>query len=220
MSHKVVMGSLMSVVISGLMLGLFLCAPVAAGSKSWTPTIPTEASSAMGYLNLMSYEGIPTLGDAKFTSGPPPPIMDWVSTHCRFIDISSAFLQAYFLRYPLHLPDGATISYIQVRVADFAPTGMLWVYLRSRPWNSRASGDTEAFVISSNDSQSDQVLNLMNLNLEVDNTTRSYWLDIAPAAADIPGELCVYGIHVVYIPGIFADGFESGDTTAWSSTVQ
>ena len=102
-------------------------------------------------------------------------------------------------------------------MADFAVTGQIWVYLRSRPWNSRAGGDLDGLVVSSPATQSDQVPHMPNLDLEVDNTNRSYWIDVASAAADAAGELCVYSIHVVYIPRLFADGFESGDTGDWSS---
>jgi len=59
---------------------------------------------------------------------------------------------------------------------------------------------------------------MFNLDLDVDNTNRTYWIDVAPAAAGIAGELCVYSVHVVYSLQIFADGFESGDTSAWSSS--
>jgi hypothetical protein len=219
MSHKVMMGSRAMLVASGLMLAVCVGAPVAAEPSSSPAANPLEATPPVHYLNLMGYEGIPTLGFTAFVNGPPPPIGDWVTTHCRFIDVANTNIQDYFLHYPLHLPDRAKILYIQIRVAHFTPVGGIWAQLRSRPWNSRDLGDIEVQV-GATVAQSDQVLNMQNLNLEVDNTTTSYWIDVTPSAAANPGEVCVYGVHVAYIPYIFTDGFESGDTAAWSSEVQ
>jgi len=220
MSHKVMMGSLPLMVASGLLLAFCLCAPVVGGSNNGTPTIPQEATNVTHYLNLMGYEGIPTLGNQHFTNGPPPPVSDWVSTHCRYIDIFSPTMGDYYLRYPLHLPDGAMIRSIGFKVADFSFTGDFIIYLRSRPWNSRAQGDIEEQTSSSNLIQSDQLFFMTNIDLEVNNTTTSYWIDVTPAGPVIQEDMCVYGINVAYTPFIFTDGFESGNTTAWSGAVQ
>ena len=220
MSRKVMMGSWRWVVAAGsLLLAICLSQPAAGWPNNGLPMVPQEATNSIDYLNLMGYEGIPVFGDTDLLHGPPPPIADWVTTHCRFVDSLGHNLQDNFLRYPVHLPDGAKISYIQLRVADFAVTGQLWAYFRSRPWNSRAIGDTHNLVVTSPAIQADQVLNMFNVNREVDNTNRSYWIDVATAAADAAGELCVYSVHVVYIPRLFADGFESGNTGDWSTAI-
>ncbi len=87
----------------------------------------------------MGYEGIGTMGDNTASYGPIPPVGDYVTTHCRYIDVAPLYLREYYLRYILHLPIGATITQVEALVADFAEIGSLTMELKSRPWNSRES---------------------------------------------------------------------------------
>ena len=219
MSRKVMMGSRSWGVAAGLLLATCLSQPAAGWPNNGLPMIPQEATNPIDYLNLMGYEGIPHFGIRTLFHGPPPPVADWVTTHCRFIDAVGVDPNDHILRYSLHLPDRARIGIIQLRVADFADTGQLWIYLYRRRWNSRDPGDLMAFRISSNLTLSDQVINMPNLNHEVDNTNYSYWIDVETRGTYTPGALCVYSIHVPYIPRLFADGFESGDTGDWTSSI-
>jgi hypothetical protein len=196
----------------------------AAGENSEPPEAgPREVAETTASLNLMGYEGIPTVGSGRpgVFRAPPPPVADWVTTHCRYTDVAWDDDQDDELRYPLHLPDGAKILNIGFRVADFADTSDFRMLLRSRPWNSRERGDIEAQVWSSNLSQSDQTFYMQAVNLTIDNTTTSYWIEANPGVPVIQEEVCVYGIHVNFLTSdLFSDGFESGDTDAWSSATQ
>ncbi len=148
--------------------------------------------------NLMGFEGVPTLGSGGFVVGTPPPVGDWVTTNCRYIDVTNTTVGHYYLRYFLDLPDGATITGVSLRVADFNPAGVLWAYLRSRPWNSRDFGTTRAFTLTDNNSNSDKLINMGSLDIPVNNATTEYWIDVSPQNSNDTGQLCVYGIHVTY----------------------
>jgi hypothetical protein len=104
----------------------------------------------------------------------------------------------YYLRYPLHLPNGANITKVSPFVADFNPTGVLYAYLRSRPWNSRDEGSTLGFTLTNNTTDSDKTVNITGLNEDVDNQCTEYWIDVSPQNSADPGQLCVYGIQVTY----------------------
>lgn len=158
-----------------------------------------QAPNALtGYYNLLGYEGIPTLGASAFTNGTPPPVADYVTTHCRYIDVQNTTVGHYYLRYPLDLPNGATITGVTLYVADFNPTGVLWAYLRSRPWNSRDAGDTEGLTLTDNSSENDKQISMGTLDVYVDNHTTEYWIDVSPQNGTDPGQLCVYGVQVQY----------------------
>lgn len=148
--------------------------------------------------NLLGFEGIGTLGHVGYTSGPPPVVADYVTTHCRYIDVQNTPVGHFFLRYPLDLPDGATITSIKFYIGDFNPSGSMWFYLRSRPWNSRDAGTTETFTLSPTAAPGDTQIELNSVNVTVNNQTTEYWIDVSPQNSSSPGQLCVYGIHVTY----------------------
>ncbi len=167
-----------------------------------------------GYYNLMGVEGIGTLGAPDGTHGATPPIGDYGNRICRYIDVTNTTIGQYYLRYPLHLPNGSTITYISLYVADFNSTGVLWAYLRTRPWNSAAAGTTPAgwFTLSDNTTNSNKTLNISPaVGVLIDNQTTEYWIDVTPVNGVDPGQLCVYGIQVtVAINGAFLPLIQKG----------
>lgn len=183
---------------TGITLILATALLVLAGLKIPGSVRPAEAApdALTGYYNLLGYEGIATIG-ASSGSGSVPPVGDWATTHCRYINVTNTTVGQYYLRYPLHLPNGAKITKVALYVADFNPTGVLWAYLRSRPWNSRQAGNTEAFGLTGT-TNGDQYINMSSLNVDVDNRTTEYWIDVSPTNSNDPGQLCVYGIQVTY----------------------
>jgi hypothetical protein len=152
-----------------------------------------------GYYNLIGYEGIPTLGYPQHTYGPPPAVADYVSTHCRYINIANTTLGHYYLRYALDLPNGSTITGVSLRVADFSDKGYLWAYLRTRPWNSRDVGTTKGTAASPVGNPNDHKIDMIMNDLKIDNRVNEYWIDVTPNGAASPGQLCVYGIQVTYV---------------------
>ena len=159
---------------------------------------PAAASALTGYYNLLGYEGIGTLGAGGFTAGPTPPVGDYVTTHCRYINVQNTTVGHYYLRYPLPLPNGATITKVSLFVADFNSVGVLYAYLRSRPWNSRNAGTTVSFTLSDNTTNNDKTISMSSLTVAVNNQTTEYWIDVSPQNSADPGQLCVYGIQVTY----------------------
>jgi hypothetical protein len=163
------------------------------------------ASSLTGYYNLLGYEGIGTLGSYFTSHGTAPPVGDYVTSHCRYIDVQNTDFGQYYLRYPLHLPNGANITHISLFVADFNPAGWMVAWLRSRPWNSRDPGVTLNSAQTDNATNNDKTMT-MNLTppVNVNNQTTEYWIDVSPQNSNDPAQLCVYGIQVTYtIDGSF-----------------
>jgi hypothetical protein len=207
-------------ITAALAVGLWLAgATVAAPGDG--PGGGDGVAAAVQYENFIGYEGIGTLGSNGFTAGPTPAIGDYVTTHCRYINVQDTVVGHYFLRYPIHVPTGAVITGVTLFVADFNPSGVIWAYLRTRPWNSRDAGTTLGLTLTDNTTSSDKQVNMGTLDVEVDNSTNVYWVDVSPENSSNPGELCVYGIHVTYdctgCGFLFGDGFESGDTSGWDS---
>jgi len=159
---------------------------------------PAEASALTQYLNLMGYEGIATLGSSGFVNGSRPPVKDYVTTHCQYIDVPNTIVGHYYLRYPLRLPNGANITKISMRIADFHTGGSMWAYLRERPWNSRDAGNTLSFALTPTGDANDHLIHMNNLDIDVNNATTQYWIDLSPQNSADPGQLCVYSIQVTY----------------------
>jgi hypothetical protein len=163
------------------------------------------ASSLTAYYNLLGYEGIGTLGSGLTSHGTAPPVGDYVTSHCRYIDVQNTAIWDYYLRYPLHLPNGANMTKISLFVADFNPAGVMYAWLNSRPWNSRSPGTTLGLAFTDNTTNGDKTIT-MNLTppVNVNNQTTEYWIDVSPHNSNDPAQLCVYGIQVTYtIDGSF-----------------
>jgi hypothetical protein len=152
-----------------------------------------------GYYNLMGFEGVGTNGSDLQPFGPTPPLGDYATTHCRYIKVPDMNPGDYYLRYPLHLPDGAIITTVKLYVADFNVNGILLAFLRSRPWNSRGEGTLISGTFTDDDSESDKTISMVGLDTVINNRTTSYWIDVTPTNRAEPGQLCVYGIQVTYI---------------------
>jgi hypothetical protein len=194
-----------------LALTLLALLIVVLGTGGSAQGAPVAASALTGYYNLLGYEGIGTLGAHLTSHGQTPPVGDYVTTHCRYIDVPNTNLGDYYLRYPLHLPNGANITNVSLFVADFNPSGVLWAYLRSRPWNNRESGTTLGFTLTDNTTNNDKTINITGLHVDVNNQTTEYWIDVSPTNGTEPGQLCVYGIQVTYtIDGAFLSLVQKG----------
>lgn len=209
-------------VTTGLVLALWLAGtPVALAGECTEETMNLGAD--FQYQNHLGYEGIATLGLFGSVNGPTPPVGDWVTTHCRYIDVEDATEGDFYLRYPIHLPDRAVIKGVSLFVADFNPAGNIWVSLVTRPWNTRELGTELGFTFTDDVSNSDKSINMGALNISINNQSNVYWVDVTPDNSAFPGELCVYGIQVTYdctdCDVLFGDWFESGDVGAWSSAM-
>jgi len=158
---------------------------------------PAEANALTGYLNIMGYEGIATRG-YPLAVGPRPPVGDWVTTHCQYIDVINTTVGHYYLRYPLRLPNGSNITKVSMRIADFHTGGSMWAYLRERPWNSRDVGTTIGLALTPVGNANDHLIHMNDLDIDVNNATTQYWLDLSPQNSADPGQLCVYSIQVTY----------------------
>ncbi len=161
-------------------------------------SVTAEVSALTQYLNIMGYEGIATLGATGFVNGPRPAVSDYVTTHCQYINVPNTILGHYYLRYPLRLPNGANINKVSLRIADFHTGGSMWAYLRERPWNSRDAGTTLSFTLTPFGDANDHLIHMNNLDIDVNNATTQYWIDLSPQNSGAPGQLCVYSIQVTY----------------------
>jgi hypothetical protein len=158
----------------------------------------TTANVLTGYYNLMGYEGVATIGENLANHGTVPSVGDYVTTHCRYIDVTPIYLREYYLRYILHLPEGATLTQVDAHIADFAELGSLGVELVSRSWNSRDVGTVLGSVGTDPGVLGDITLTIPDLAVTIDNQTNQYWLNVYFNQQEVPGQLCVYGIQATY----------------------
>ena len=160
---------------------------------------PAEADALTGYYNMMGYEGIATMGSNAGSNGPRPQVADYVTTHCQYINLPNTTLGHYYLRFPLKLPNGSNITKVSLRIADFHSGGSMWAYLRSLNWNSRSFGDTHGLAITPvGGAGQDELIHMNDLNIDVNNALKQYWVDLSPQNSADPGQLCVYSIQVTY----------------------
>jgi hypothetical protein len=120
---------------------------------------------------------------------------------CRYINVPNSTWGQYWLLYPLHLPNGVTITTVKVFIADYNADsgGTMFVHMVSRPWNSRQSGsDFAGSIGTSAGAAGDQMISRTGISTVVDNETKAYWIEMTPVNSANPGELCVYGIQVTY----------------------
>jgi hypothetical protein len=159
---------------------------------------PSSAPIATGYYTIFGHEGIGTIGSALASHGTAPAVGDYNTTYCRYIDVPNTTWGQYWLIYPLHLPNGVTITEVSARIADFNATGAAYLHMVSRPWNSRGSGSDFAGSIGTTGSDSDEYISRTGINTLVNNGTTQYWIEITPVNSADPGQLCVYSIRVTY----------------------
>lgn len=163
---------------------------IAFAAGGYTRSVPAATASTLtGYYTIFGYEGIGTYGSSLGSHGGAPQVGDYATTHCRYINVANTAIGDYYLRYPLHLPNGATISSVSLHVADYNPSGVMWIYLRSRPWNSRDAGTTVSFTLTDNTTNSDKTVSITGINKKVDNSTTEYWIDVTPVNGADPGLL-------------------------------
>jgi hypothetical protein len=163
---------------------------------------PSSDGILTGYYNMLGHEGIGTVGIGTMV-GQAPPVGDWVSqdpaVNCRYIDVPNTTIDQYFLQYPLHLPNGVTITSVAAYVSDINTNsnGNITMLMMSRPWNSTEFGTQFAFNVTTY-GFGNQLATRTGINTLVNNQTTEYWIAITPVNNAYPGDLCVYGIQVTY----------------------
>ena len=183
-------------ILNLLLLVLLLMVLVMVSPAQSAPAAPNVLT---GYYNMMGFEGVSTWGTHLGANGPRPPVNDYGTTHCQYINVPLTTVGDYYMRFALKLPNGANINKVSMRIADYYSGGSMWVYLRSRPWNSRDFGDTLGFALTPvGGSGADQVIHMENLDIDVNNATTQYWIDMSPQNSANPGQLCVYSLQVQY----------------------
>ena len=182
------------------LLMLMTISAVILSQNYFSPKATTAAPDLLsGHYTLMGYEGVGTLGENSAANGQTPPVGDYVTTHCRYIDVSPLNLRESYLRYFLHLPDGATMTQIEAHVADFAEIGSIGIELMTRPWNSREAGTFQGSAGSDLGAPGDTTLTIIpNPPVVIDNQVNQYWLNVYFNQQTVPGQLCVYGIQATY----------------------
>jgi hypothetical protein len=119
------------------------------------------------------------------------------------------------LNVPLDLPNGATVNTLRMYYFDTSAsdsTGWFTVYDLYGDVVTEVSVQSSG---SSGNSFNDSAL----INHVIDHSVHSYVLNWRPTVAGNTMQLC--GFRIFYNPPLlFADGFESGNTSQWSTTVQ
>ncbi len=194
----------------GILVSLFVLLALVFAANGFAYN--TSAATMMtNYYTILGTEGIGTQGQHISTHGPAPSVGDYATTRCRYINVPNTQLGDYKLIYPLHLPNGANVTKVSFHVADFNSSGSLWMNLYSKNWNSRDYGDMKSFTLTPVGNVGDTTVTISNLNWNIDNNNKVYWIDISPQNSADPGQLCVYSIKVEYtIDGVFLPLIQRG----------
>jgi hypothetical protein len=185
-----------------LFLTLFALLTIVLSTSGHAQASKLSDSILTGYYTILGHEGIGVRGGST-SPGTPPSVGDYGidSTMCRYIDVANTSWGQYWLLYPLHLPNGVTITTVKAFVADYNTNsgGTLFVHMVSRPWNSRSSGtDFGGSIGTSAGAAGDQTITRSGLSTVVNNQTTSYWIEMTPVNSSNPGQLCVYSVQVTY----------------------
>jgi hypothetical protein len=181
-----------------LILSMIAMVTIVLSTSGHALASPSSAAAFTGYYNIFGHEGIGTIGSALATHGQAPAVGDYNTTYCRYINVANTTWGQYWLIYPLHLPDGVTITKVSALIADFNATGNAYLHMVSRPILSRQSGSDFAGSIATTGSTNDELISRTGISVVVDNKTTQYWIEITPVNSADPGQLCVYAIQVTY----------------------
>jgi hypothetical protein len=159
----------------------------------------TSAAAINRYYTILGAEGIPSVGQGLTTHGARPPLGDYSSTRCLYVNVANAGINDYYVYYPLHLPDGATITAVRAYIADFSSATNAAVYMYKRDWNSTDHGTTFAATLSTDSTTgANQLLVRTGISEVVNNNTTQYFLEFSPNNSADPGQLCIYSLKVTY----------------------
>jgi len=119
-----------------------------------------------------------------------------------------------FMNYSLNLPTPSTVTYLRLYFNDTAATDGT---LHLAEYDDGATYSYLATVTTSGSSGLGSAT-VSGLNIPLDYLNFSYVMYWMPGVSGSSMQLC--GFRVGYLtPIVFADGFESGDASAWSATV-
>lgn len=181
-----------------LLLTLFALLSLVLSTGGRAQAAPASVSIFTGYYTIFGHEGIGTIGSALASHGTAPAVGDYNTTHCRYIDVANTTWGQYYLVYPLHLPNGVTITEVSAYIADYNASGAAYLHMVSRPWNSTANGSDFAGSIGTSGSSSNELISRTGISTVVNNATTQYWIEITPINSADPGQLCVYSMRVTY----------------------
>jgi len=118
---------------------------------------------------------------------------------------------------PLYLPDGSNIFSMGVSAYDSSSGADLTVSMSRTRW-SDATSEIMASASTTGTSGKQFPIDYAISNPTIDNGSYIYRLQTCLAGGS-SSSLRIYAVRIETISLIFADGFDSGNTDAWSMTV-
>jgi len=168
-----------------------------------TEALPEEAPKSAGtqYLHVAGSAFVPLYDDSGVTYG---------SKGCTYMTSATHL----FMNYSLDLPSNAIVTYVRLYFNDTAATDGT---LHLAEYDDGATYTYLATVTTSGSSGLGSAT-VSGLNIPLDYVNYNYVMYWMPGVSGNTMQLC--GFRVGYLtPMVFADGFESGDASAWSATV-
>jgi hypothetical protein len=195
-----------------IFLTLIACLAIAFSTGGQARASSSSAAAFTYYLTIWGHEGIGTVGSGLTTHGAAPSVGDYASTHCRYINVATTGWGDYYLNYPIHVPNGVTITAIKAYIADFSVAGNAYVHMVKRTWNSAGAGSDFTPSIGTNSTTgANQLVSTGAISEVVNNQTTQYWIEITPVNTGDPGQLCVYSLQVTYTsPGALLPMINNG----------
>lgn len=119
---------------------------------------------------------------------------------------------------PVHLPHGVRIESLEAILYDDRAESEVQIQLRRKRLNNNQAGQLIAAVVTSGATAGVQQLTTSNVSHEIVHHAFEYFLYTSSPCLATESSQRIYAVRIHHTPSLFADGFESGDTSAWSST--
>jgi len=116
---------------------------------------------------------------------------------------------------PLVIPDGSTIQLLRIYVNDTSASNLTaWFTVYDL-----FGAIVQEWSVSSSGTPGETFFDSAAINHVIDYSTYSYVVNMRPVGTGSTLQFCGARVFFAPPPGIFSDGFETGNTNRWSSTV-
>lgn len=172
----------------------------------------------------ITYTGPPT---GISTSSPvvvPAAAFRTVSGRPAILVASEGYLMASFFNggfatdctvAPVNLPDGTTLDSLRATLFDSRAESNVAIQLRRKRLNTNQASEVIAEVTTTGTSGHQQVMT-SSFTAPIVDHAYSYFLATTGPCPVTDSTQRIYAVRVYHTEAIFTDGFESGDTSAWS----
>lgn len=196
-------------------------------------TFYLEACYGAGNLELhhveINYSGPPSGIDTGSPAVIPPAAFRSLNGRPAQLNTSGGYVFASFLNggppndclvAPVILPDGTNIQSVQATLYDQRADSNVHLQLRRKRLGTNLASEVLATVSTAGASSAPQQVSTSAVSHPRVHHAYEYFLATAGDCPVTDTTQRIYAVRIHHTPSLFADGFESGDTSAWSAVAR